>query len=79
MWSSELIWIRDHRIFNPTQQDIENLLAAQCHMGSKNLQVRDGRMDGRAGKDHVMSSEAHTHYRPIWSRTSGRPGLMAST
>jgi len=26
-------------IFNPTQQDIENLLAAQCHMGSKNLQT----------------------------------------
>ena len=26
-------------IFNPTQQDIEQLLAAQCHLGSKNLQV----------------------------------------
>ena len=26
-------------IFNPTQQDIEMLLAAQCHLGSKNLQV----------------------------------------
>ena len=26
-------------IFNPTSQDIENLLAAQCHIGSKNLQV----------------------------------------
>ncbi|KAH7130135.1 ribosomal protein S2, flavodoxin-like domain-containing protein [Dendryphion nanum] len=26
-------------IFNPTSQDIENLLAAQCHLGSKNLQV----------------------------------------
>ncbi|KAF9893144.1 structural constituent of ribosome [Aspergillus nanangensis] len=25
--------------FNPTPQDIEMLLAAQCHMGSKNLQV----------------------------------------
>ena len=26
-------------IFNPTQQDVEMLLAAQCHLGSKNLQV----------------------------------------
>ncbi|KKK20084.1 hypothetical protein P175DRAFT_0500368 [Aspergillus ochraceoroseus IBT 24754] len=26
-------------MFNPTPQDIEMLLAAQCHMGSKNLQV----------------------------------------
>ncbi|CAK7206207.1 structural constituent of ribosome [Sporothrix eucalyptigena] len=26
-------------IFNATTQDIENLLAAQCHIGSKNLQV----------------------------------------
>jgi small subunit ribosomal protein SAe len=26
-------------IFNPTQQDIEMLLAAQAHLGSKNLQV----------------------------------------
>jgi len=26
-------------IFNATSQDIENLLAAQCHLGSKNLQV----------------------------------------
>ncbi|EPE05110.1 40s ribosomal protein s0 [Ophiostoma piceae UAMH 11346] len=26
-------------IFNATSQDIENLLAAQCHVGSKNLQV----------------------------------------
>ncbi|KAL4870905.1 hypothetical protein BDV12DRAFT_164886 [Aspergillus spectabilis] len=26
-------------IFNPTPQDIEQLLAAQCHLGSKNLQV----------------------------------------
>ncbi|TGZ81209.1 ribosomal protein S2 [Ascodesmis nigricans] len=26
-------------IFNATQQDIEMLLAAQCHMGSKNIQV----------------------------------------
>lgn len=26
-------------IFNPTQQDIEMLLAAQCHLGAKNLQV----------------------------------------
>ncbi|KAK9466716.1 ribosomal protein S2, flavodoxin-like domain-containing protein [Lipomyces arxii] len=25
--------------FNPTQQDIELLLAAQCHLGSKNLQT----------------------------------------
>lgn len=79
IWSSELIWIRDHRIFNPTQQDIENLLAAQCHMGSKNLQVRDGSLDGRSGKGHIMSSEAHKLCRPIWSRTSGRPGPMAST
>lgn len=29
----------ENSIFNATQQDIENLLAAQCHMGSKNLQV----------------------------------------
>jgi ribosomal protein S2 len=26
-------------MFNPTPQDIEMLLAAQCHLGSKNLQV----------------------------------------
>ena len=26
-------------VFNPTPQDIEMLLAAQCHLGSKNLQV----------------------------------------
>lgn len=26
-------------VFNPTPQDIENLLSAQCHLGSKNLQV----------------------------------------
>lgn len=26
-------------IFNATSQDIEMLLAAQCHVGSKNLQV----------------------------------------
>lgn len=26
-------------IFNATSQDIEVLLAAQCHVGSKNLQV----------------------------------------
>jgi hypothetical protein len=26
-------------IFNPSQQDIEMLLAAQCHLGAKNLQV----------------------------------------
>jgi small subunit ribosomal protein SAe len=26
-------------IFNPTSNDIEMLLAAQCHLGSKNLQV----------------------------------------
>ncbi|KAI9369734.1 40S ribosomal protein S0 [Aspergillus egyptiacus] len=26
-------------MFNPTSQDIEMLLAAQCHLGSKNLQV----------------------------------------
>ena len=26
-------------IFNATSPDIENLLAAQCHVGSKNLQV----------------------------------------
>jgi hypothetical protein len=26
-------------IFNPTQPDIEMLLAAQCHLGAKNLQV----------------------------------------
>ncbi|KAJ5174577.1 40S ribosomal protein S0 [Penicillium canariense] len=26
-------------VFNPTSQDIEMLLAAQCHLGSKNLQV----------------------------------------
>jgi small subunit ribosomal protein SAe len=26
-------------VFNPTAQDIEMLLAAQCHLGSKNLQV----------------------------------------
>lgn len=26
-------------IFNATSQDIEMLLAAQCHIGSKNLQV----------------------------------------
>ncbi|KAK5938708.1 structural constituent of ribosome [Knufia obscura] len=26
-------------IFNPTSQDVEMLLAAQCHLGSKNLQV----------------------------------------
>ena len=26
-------------IFSPTSQDIEMLLSAQCHMGSKNLQV----------------------------------------
>lgn len=26
-------------IFNPTQQDIEMMLAAQCHLGAKNLQV----------------------------------------
>jgi hypothetical protein len=26
-------------IFNPTSQDIEMLLAAQSHLGSKNLQV----------------------------------------
>ena len=26
-------------IFNATSQDIEMLLAAQCHLGSKNLQV----------------------------------------
>jgi hypothetical protein len=26
-------------IFNATSQDIETLLAAQCHLGSKNLQV----------------------------------------
>jgi small subunit ribosomal protein SAe len=25
--------------FNPTSSDIEMLLAAQCHLGSKNLQV----------------------------------------
>ena len=28
-------------IFNATSQDIEMLLAAQCHLGSKNLQVRN--------------------------------------
>lgn len=27
-------------IFNATSQDIEMLLAAQCHLGSKNLQVQ---------------------------------------
>lgn len=27
-------------VFNATSQDIEMLLAAQCHLGSKNLQVR---------------------------------------
>ena len=26
-------------VFNPTSQDIEMLLAAQAHLGSKNLQV----------------------------------------
>lgn len=26
-------------IFNPSQQDVEMLLAAQCHLGAKNLQV----------------------------------------
>jgi small subunit ribosomal protein SAe len=26
-------------IFNATSEDIEKLLAAQCHLGSKNLQV----------------------------------------
>jgi small subunit ribosomal protein SAe len=26
-------------IFNATSQDIEMLLAAQCHLGSKNMQV----------------------------------------
>jgi small subunit ribosomal protein SAe len=26
-------------IFNATSQDVEMLLAAQCHIGSKNLQV----------------------------------------
>ena len=26
-------------VFNATSQDIEMLLAAQCHLGSKNLQV----------------------------------------
>ena len=26
-------------VFNATSQDIEMLLAAQCHQGSKNLQV----------------------------------------
>ncbi len=26
-------------IFNATSQDIEMLLAAQCHLGAKNLQV----------------------------------------
>ncbi len=26
-------------IFNATSQDVEMLLAAQCHLGSKNLQV----------------------------------------
>ena len=26
-------------IFNATSQDIEMLLSAQCHLGSKNLQV----------------------------------------
>ena len=26
-------------VFNSTSQDIEMLLAAQCHLGSKNLQV----------------------------------------
>lgn len=28
-------------LFNATSQDIEMLLAAQCHLGSKNLQVRN--------------------------------------
>ena len=26
-------------VFNATSQDIETLLAAQCHVGSKNMQV----------------------------------------
>lgn len=26
-------------MFNPTSQDIEMLLAAQCHLGARNLQV----------------------------------------
>lgn len=30
-------------IFNATQEDIEKLVAAQCHIGSKNIQVRSRR------------------------------------
>lgn len=26
--------------FKPTPQDVEKLISAQCHLGSKNLQVR---------------------------------------
>lgn len=26
-------------VFNATSQDVEQLLAAQCHLGSKNIQV----------------------------------------
>lgn len=33
-------------VFNATSQDIEMLLAAQCHIGSKNLQVCETKLLG---------------------------------
>ncbi len=46
--------------FNATSQDIEMLLSAQCHIGSKNLQVHMEPICGRRG---LMASTSYTSAR----------------
>lgn len=64
-------------IFNPTSQDIEMLLAAQCHLGSKNLQVHMEPYLWKARPDGVnVINIGKTWYANrmmiIWQRNTNR-------
>lgn len=61
-------------LFDATTQDIENLLAAQAHMGSKNLQVSVFYIGWDIGTD-----ADGTPGRFTWTLMCGRPGPMVST
>ena len=48
-------------LFDATTQDIENLLAAQAHMGSKNLQVSVFYIGWDIGTDVLTGPRAGSH------------------
>ena len=61
-------------VFNATSQDIELLLAAQCHIGAKNLQVHMNPYLWKTRADGInVLNIGKTWYVPFASRLASTP------